>query len=333
LGGLVLLTLLAILLGLGSGPVALSPREVVLALIAGEDPALAGDRFIVWELRLPRVLGALLVGAVLAQCGAAMQGLFRNPLADPGLIGISAGAAVGAISSLLFLPAWLPTGHPLGVLQLPLAGLLGGWVTALLVYKTGSLGGRVSVTAMLLAGIAINAFAGALTGLFIFLADDQQLRSINFWMLGSLGHISWQSLLYFTPLLLIALIGLASYARPLDAMLLGEAEAYHLGFDVTRIKRGIIFFIAAGVGAAVALTGVIGFIGLVVPHLLRLVLGPGHRCLLPAAVLLGAALLILADAAARVIAAPAEMPIGILTALLGTPFFFALILRSRHFNA
>jgi iron complex transport system permease protein len=169
-----------------------------------------------------------------------------------------------------------------------------------------------------------------LIGLFIFVADDQQLRSINFWMLGSLGHISWSTLVWFCPLLILSALGLARYANALDALLLGESEAYHLGFDVRRIQRATIFFISAGVGAAVALTGVIGFIGLVVPHLLRLLFGPGHRLLLPASALLGGTLLVLADTGARVIVAPAELPVGILTALIGTPFFFFLILKSRH---
>jgi iron complex transport system permease protein len=289
-----------------------------------------GAEFVLFELRLPRVMAAILVGAVLAQSGTAMQGLFRNPLADPALIGISAGAAVGAISSLILIPESFRSASPLGHLQMPLAGLIGGWVTAVAVYKTGNRNGRVSVTAMLLAGIAINAFAGALTGLFIFVADDQQLRSINFWMLGSFGHVSWSNLIWFFPLLLLSIIGLSRYAQALDALLLGESEAYHLGFDVRRLQRSIVFFISAGVGAAVALTGVIGFIGLVVPHLLRLILGPGHRMLLPAAALLGASLLLAADTGARILVAPAELPVGILTALIGTPFFFFLILKSRH---
>jgi iron complex transport system permease protein len=332
LSGLALLLVATALLALSSGAASVELKGVFKDWIQGTDHA-ASASFVLFELRLPRLLGAILVGAVLAQSGAAMQGLFRNPLADPALIGISAGAAVGAIASILLIPESLRAQQPFGLLQMPLAGLLGGWLTAVAVYKTGNRGGRVSVTGMLLAGIAINAFAGAIIGLFIFVADDQQLRSINFWMLGSLGHISWGTLTWFSPLLILSMFGLFRYTHALDALLIGEAQAYHLGFDVRRIQRAIIFFIAAGVGTAVALTGVIGFIGLVVPHILRLLFGPAHQLLIPASVLLGGILLLLADTGARVAVAPAELPVGILTALIGTPFFFFLILKNRHLAA
>jgi iron complex transport system permease protein len=328
-GGLALVLLGTALLALTTGAASVDLSGVWKDWKDGTTQA-AASKFVLFELRLPRVIGAILVGAILAQSGAAMQGLFRNPLADPALIGISAGAAVGAIASMLLIPESFRAQHPLGLLQMPLAGLLGGWLTAVAVYKTGNRGGRVSVTGMLLAGIAINAFAGAVIGLFIFVADDQQLRSINFWMLGSLGHISWGTLAWFSPLLIASMFGLCRYTHALDALLIGEAQAYHLGFDVRRIQRAIIFFIAAGVGTAVALTGVIGFVGLVVPHILRLVFGPAHQVLIPASAFLGGILLLLADTGARVVVAPAELPVGILTALIGTPFFFFLILKNRH---
>lgn len=329
--GLGVLLLFALTHALGTGPVDL-PLGAILSSLLGQNELSGSQHFVFYEIRLPRILGALLIGAVLAQCGAAMQGLFRNPLADPALIGISAGAAVGAIASLILIPSDWVAGSPLATIRMPVAGLIGSWITALMVYRIGTHKGRVSVTSMLLAGIAINAFAGALTGLMIIVADDQQLRSISYWMLGSLAHLSWSTLAWICPLLLLSMLGLLRCRQALDALLLGEAEAYHLGFNVKAIRTSIIFLISAGVGAAVATTGVIGFVSLVVPHLLRLAIGPRHCWLLPASALLGSSLLLFADSGARVIAEPAELPIGILTALFGTPFFFFLILRSRHFT-
>lgn len=321
---------LAGLAGLALGPVSLGWNDLWASLIR-EDTAAAGTDIILWQLRMPRVLGAILIGAILAQSGAALQGLFRNPLADPGLIGVSSGAAVGALTSLLIVETFFPEmADGLGKFQLPLFGLAGGWVAAVLVYRIGSLGGRVNVAGMLLAGIAINAFAGAVMGLLIFVADDQQLRSINFWMLGSLGHLSWDGLAFFGLLIGISLFGLHRLIRPLNALLLGEAEAYHLGVDVERVKKQAVFFIALGVGTAVSMAGLIGFIGLVVPHLIRLTLGPDHRGVVPGSMILGAAVLLFGDLGARTLAAPAEVPIGILTALLGTPFFLYLMISNRH---
>lgn len=325
-----LAVLVAALLGLAIGPVSLGWQELWASLFrTGE--AEAGTDIILWQLRMPRVLGAILIGAILAQSGAALQGLFRNPLADPGLIGVSSGAAVGALTSLLIVETFFPgLADSLGKFQLPLFGLAGGWVAAMLVYRVGSLGGRIDVAGMLLAGIAINAFAGAVMGLLIFMADDQQLRSINFWMLGSLGHLSWDGLAFFALLIGISLFGLHRLIPPLNALLLGEAEAYHLGVDVERVKKQAVFFIALGVGTAVSMAGLIGFIGLVVPHLIRLMLGPDHRGVVPGSMILGAVVLLAGDLGARTLAAPAEVPIGILTALLGTPFFLYLMITNRH---
>jgi iron complex transport system permease protein len=260
--------------------------------------------------------------------GAIMQGLFRNPLADPGLVGVSSGAAVGAVTVLVLgsvaSVAWLADER-----VLPLAAFLGALVTAAIVQSLSRSSGITSVATLLLAGIAVNALAGSLMGLGTFFSSDAQLRSLSFWMLGSLGAASWKTLLWTLPLCGVLLVGGMRYASTLNALALGEAEAGHLGVGVERMKRHLILLTAAGVGACVAFTGIIGFLGLVVPHLARLWLGPDHRTLLPASALLGAVLLVLADALARTLAAPAEIPIGILTSLFGSPFFLWMLLRER----
>jgi iron complex transport system permease protein len=282
---------------------------------------------VLWGIRLPRVVLGVLVGAGLSVSGAAMQGLFRNPLADPALVGISSGAALGAVVTIVLGTA-LPDGwaEMAGPFLLPLAAFAGGALATLLVYRLATSGGRTSVATMLLAGVAINAVAGAGTGLMTFLADDDQLRDLMFWTLGSLGGATWTRLAVVAPLILIGVAVTLPLARPLNALLLGEAEAGHLGIDTQRVKRRVITLAALVVGAATAVSGIIGFIGLVVPHLLRLALGPDHRLLLPGSALLGADLL------ARTVVAPAELPIGIVTALVGGPFFLWLLLRDRQRN-
>ncbi|MFZ5959936.1 FecCD family ABC transporter permease [Pseudomonas knackmussii] len=286
-------------------------------------------QLIVGQLRLPRALMGLLVGALLALCGVAMQGLFRNPLADPGLIGVSSGAALGAALAIVFGAAIGGLPALLSPYLLSLCAFLGGLAVTWLVYRLGRRDGQTSVATMLLAGIALTALASALIGLFSYLADDATLRSLTFWNLGSLNGASYPRL---WPLLVVGVLVAAWLPRRVDALnalLLGESEARHLGFDVERLKVELIFCTALGVGAAVAAAGMIGFIGLVVPHLLRLVVGPDHRRLLPASMLGGAILLLLADLLARLALAPAELPIGIVMALIGAPFFLYLLLRSR----
>ncbi|WP_371370536.1 FecCD family ABC transporter permease [Pseudomonas sp. QL9] len=286
-------------------------------------------QLIVGQLRLPRALMGLLVGALLALCGVAMQGLFRNPLADPGLIGVSSGAALGAALAIVFGAAIGGLPALLSPYLLSLCAFLGGLAVTWLVYRLGRRDGQTSVATMLLAGIALTALASALIGLFSYLADDATLRSLTFWNLGSLNGASYPRL---WPLLVVGVLVAAWLPRRVDALnalLLGESEARHLGFDVERLKTELIFCMALGVGAAVAAAGMIGFIGLVVPHLLRLLVGPDHRRLLPASMLGGAILLLLADLLARLALAPAELPIGIVMALIGAPFFLYLLLRSR----
>lgn len=283
---------------------------------------------IIMDIRLPRLILALLVGASLAILGAVMQGLFRNPLADPSLIGVSGGASVGA--SIVIVAAGGAMLSPLaGLSMVALGALIGGATTTLVVYRvaTSSLG--TSVTTMLLAGIAIGAIAGAFNSLLSYFSDNQMLRQISVWQMGNLGGANWQKVSIMASVSLIIFSLLPSQARSLNALLLGESEARHLGIDVQRIKRQLIFLTALGVGVSVALAGLIGFVGLIVPHMVRLLIGPDHRALLPASALAGASLLLIADSIARVVVLPAELPTGILTALLGAPFFVALLLKQR----
>lgn len=283
---------------------------------------------IIMDIRLPRLILALLVGSVLAILGAVMQGLFRNPLADPSLIGVSGGASVGA--SIVIVTAGGAMLSPLaGLSMVALGAFIGGVITTLVVYRvaTSSLG--TSVTTMLLAGIAIGAIAGAFNSLLSYFSDNQMLRQISVWQMGNLGGANWQKASLMAAVSLIIFSLLPSHAKSLNAFLLGESEARHLGIDVQRIKRQLIFLAALGVGVSVALAGLIGFVGLVIPHMVRLLIGPDHRALLPASALAGASLLLIADSIARVVVLPAELPTGILTALLGAPFFVMLLLKQR----
>lgn len=278
------------------------------------------------SIRAPRIVLAILVGSVLAISGAAMQGLFRNPLADPALIGISSGATLAAVAVIVLEATVLyEFSQWAGLYSLPIAAFAGGFVATWLVYHFATVGGRPDISSLLLAGIAINALAGSATGLLIYLADDEQLRTITFWTMGSLSGASWPQLLAASPFFLITLICLPFVSRALNAMLLGEAEAAHLGFSVQQIKTITIFLVALGVGATVSFAGIIGFVGLVVPHLLRLWFGPDHRSLLPCSAILGAILLLAADLLARTVVMPAELPIGIITGILGGPFFLWLL--------
>jgi iron complex transport system permease protein len=331
LGGFLALTVLFSLTSGASDASALGlVREWLFGSSAGDAALSARDRLIIYEIRLPRVVMGALVGAALAVSGAVMQGLFRNPLADPGLIGVSAGAGLGAVSMIVLgTGALAPLSALLGAFSLPMAAFVGGLVTTLVLYQVATRRGQTSVATMLLAGIALAALAMAVTGVLIFMADDRQLRDLTFWSLGSLAGATWQKIAAVGPVIVLALAAMPFLARGLNALALGEATAGHLGIPVQRLKYTAIVGVAAAVGAAVAVSGGIGFVGIVVPHLLRLMIGPDNRYLLPASALLGSALLLLADAVSRTIVAPAELPIGIVTALAGAPFFLWILLRKR----
>ena len=334
--GLLVLLGFVCVVSLGTGAIAIPPSQVIAILGHQLQLPLPWDfephhHAIIISIRLPRVLLGVLIGGGLAISGAAMQGLFRNPLADPGLIGVSSGAAVAAVAVIVLGSTALDFAiHALGPFALSIAAFGGGAATTFLVYSLSLVHGRVAVSTMLLAGIAINAVAGAITGIFTFIADDAQLRSLTFWSLGSLGGATWPVVGATAPLICFSSLAALRYARPLNALLLGEDEAGHLGYRIEHLKRSLVLLVAAAVGAAVAVAGIIGFVGLVVPHLLRLTLGPDHRLLLPGSALLGASLLLGADLIARVVVAPAELPIGIVTAIIGGPFFMYLLQRGRR---
>ncbi|MCL6539032.1 MAG: iron ABC transporter permease [Roseiflexus sp.] len=326
---LILALAVAVALGAGIGPVVVPP-DVMLAILLRKTgilldvPVSVQQEAIFWTIRLPRVALGVLAGAALAVSGALLQGVFRNPLADPGLIGVSSGAALGAVAVIVLGIS------SLGLMTLPLAAFLTGTATTFFVYRLAQRHGRTDVATLLLVGLALNAMAGAATGLLTYLADDAQLRSIVFWTMGGLGGALWETVLVAAPWIAVSLALAPRLGRALNLFALGETEARHLGIEVEQVKRAAILLSALATGTAVALVGPIGFIGLIVPHIVRLIAGPDHRLLLPACALGGASLLVLADLVARTMAAPAEVPVGLITACTGGPFFLALILRARR---
>jgi iron complex transport system permease protein len=323
-----LLATMTISAGIGAFPIP-SADVLAVALHALGIPVSASftpqQEAVLLGIWLPRVVLAAMVGASLALSGAVLQGLFRNPLADPALIGVSSGAALAAAATIV-----LGAAGALGGMLLPLCAFGGGLAATLFIYALAQRGGSTILTVMLLAGIAVNALAMAGIGLFSFLSTDEQLRNISFWTLGSLASASWGLLATLLPFIGVGLTVLMRLAAPLDALALGEAQARQLGVEIRRVKRAAVLSGALLVGALTAVTGVIGFVGLVAPHMVRLACGPSHRVLLPASALVGAILVLMADSVARVVVAPAELPLGVLTAMAGAPFFLTLLLRSRE---
>ncbi|MGH8444800.1 MAG: FecCD family ABC transporter permease [Solimonas sp.] len=326
---LIAAALAALAWALASGPVAIGAGQIVAALLGHRDGLSAAQQTVLFDLRLPRALAGLVIGGALAVAGCTFQAVLRNPLADPSFIGVSGGAAVAAAASLAGLglfPA-LPLSPQLLV---AIAALLGGLGTAALVMRIARVDGDAQPITLLLAGLAVNAFAAGLLGLIAYGANDPTLRAITLWLFGSLGRAGWPELTVALPVIIVAAGLLWRDAPALNALLLGEAEAAHIGIDVARLKRRAIGLAVVCTALAVALAGVIGFIGLMVPHLLRMLLGPDHRALLPLSFAGGAALLAGADTVARLALQPAEVPVGIVCALLGAPFFLALLLRWRR---
>jgi iron complex transport system permease protein len=315
----------ALVLALGSGAVAIPPATVIATLLGAHDDAQTS--LVIWSLRVPRALLGIIAGAGMGIAGAAMQGLMRNPLADPGLVGVSSGAALAAAVVVVFGERAMSTGGWAAAALLPVAAFTGAVLTTALVYAASRRNGRSSVTLMLLSGIAINALALSGIGLLMFMGSDAQIRTFTFWTLGSVAGATWPGVIAAGCAVGLALFALSRKAGPLDALALGEAQAAHLGVAVGPLNRSCVVLIALSVGATTALTGSIGFIGLIAPHVARRLVGPGHRQLLPASALAGALLVLLADSAARTWAAPAELPIGVLTALFGAPFFMFLLRR------
>ncbi|ATP59257.1 Fe3+-siderophore ABC transporter permease [Pedobacter ginsengisoli] len=286
-----------------------------------------------FNLRLPRVLLGSLIGAALGVSGAVIQGLFRNPLAEPGLIGISSGATLFAVIMIVLeINIFKNLTGTLNFYALSIAAFIGAGVTTMMVYRIAMKNGKTVITTLLLAGLAINALANSFIGLMTYLATDAQLRNITFWNLGSLGGASWQTVSALLPFVLIPIIILPFFAKSLNALVLGESQALHMGINVKVVKRMIIILATMAVGASVAMAGIIGFIGLIIPHIIRMTFTADHRIVIPGSALLGGALLTGADLIARTIVAPAELPIGILTAMIGVPVFIYIIISEKNKN-
>lgn len=325
--GVFLVALLTIttLLSLATGAFRISLSD--LFGIIGDGPsrdsseAVAHNVF--WQVRLPRIVLAIIVGASLAVAGVIMQGIFRNPLAEPATVGVSAGAAVGAVIAIIVGLNQLPLG-------VQLAAFLGGTLSTALVYVLSRSDGKTEVVTLILTGIAINAFAGAVIGFAVFVADDDEIRSVTFWSLGTLGLATWKAVGVVIPLALLGMAMSAKFARVLDTLALGDRPATHLGVRVEPVRLQAIAVVGLLASSAVAATGMIAFVGLLVPHIMRIVLGPRHRHLLWTAALLGASVTLLADLAARSLLSPAELPLGVVTALIGAPFFLLLLRSTRR---
>ncbi|MDA0150567.1 FecCD family ABC transporter permease [Vibrio sp. LaRot3] len=312
------------------GPMNISFIDSLTSLFTTNNQLAPHINLVIHEIRFPRTVLCMLVGAILAVCGTVMQGLFRNPLAEPGIIGVSAGAALGAaIAIVLFGEISQAYPQLMNFAAVPIFAFFGGALTTIVVYHLGTSKMGTSVTIMLLAGVAISALSGAGIGYLNFIADDQMLRDLSLWSMGSLAGANWQNILLCSAALLVLLFCFMRKSLALNALLLGEAEANHLGIPVQKLKRQLILLTAVGVGVTVSVSGMIGFIGLVIPHLVRMLSGPDHRTLIPISALMGALLLTGADMFARVAVAPAELPVGIVTAIIGAPFFLYLLFQQK----
>lgn len=327
---LVLALVLAFWLGTSTGAAGTDwslPISSLIASFSTEQPNITEN--IVLNIRFPRVLMALLVGAALAVSGASLQGICRNPLADPGLLGISSGAAVGAVSVILFA-RYINIAETLRPYIIPFAAFLGAALTTFTVYRLAQVAGRLQIATLLLVGIAINALGAAIISGYSFIADDQSLRLITFWLMGSLASATWATvcILFFS--LGVALYIIYRQRHAINLMLLGEENAEFSGVDVDAVKRHLLWMNALIVGVAVAFSGIIGFIGLVVPHILRVQSDTNYRYLIVNSALLGAALLAVADVTSRLVIMPSELPVGILTSLIGAPFFILLLIQQKR---
>ena len=328
--GLGAAVLVAALISAGVGQMQVSVSEILasishrIGLGWGELPTHPHAESALWAIRFPRVLMAIIVGGALAAAGVMMQGVFGNPLAEPSVVGVSSGAGAFACTSialgLTFFGPWTTV----------VAAFVGGLVATGLVYVTARHGGRTEVVTLVLTGVAINAIAGAVIALMTFLGDTSAREEIIFWQLGSLNGTLWVNVGIAGPIALAGILLAFTMTRKLDLLALGERPARHLGVNVEALRKQVIVIVAFLTSAAVAFAGIIGFVGLVVPHILRMALGPGHRMLLPASVLGGSLLMLAADTAARTLVTNADLPIGMLTALVGGPFFFWLIRRTRR---
>lgn len=335
-GLLSVLLLGAILFSIGTGAMHISPLELV-GIIANKLGLISPysyneqQELVFWIIRLPRICLGILIGAGLGIAGASLQGLFRNSLADPGLIGISSGASLFAVLFIVLNTTYLkPLGALLGSYALSIVAFFGAGFATFLIYRLSKSGGQTRVATMLLLGVAINAFSGGIMGLMTYLANDEQLRNLTFWNLGSLGGASWDTVVTLAPFVICTLFFSPRLAKSLNLIALGESQAAHLGVNLKSVKRQVILLATLAVGASVAVAGIIGFVGLIVPHIIRRAFGPDHYLVLPGSALGGAALLTFADTLSRTVVAPTELPIGVLTALMGTPIFVYMLLKEKR---
>lgn len=325
-----ILLIISMALNLTIGAFGISTNEILNTLFKPEENKIYYQ--VIMDIRLPRIILAILVGIAFGISGAMMQTLFKNPLADPGLIGVSAGASAGVVIFMLFgnfLPNFLYDGF-LSYLSLPFSAFLGAIITIFIIYKLSTVYNKVAVTVMLLAGIAINAMLGAIVGLFTYLSTEEELKSFTFWTMGSLADGNIKVIFTLIPIVLTTYLFAHNKKVELNLMLLGEDEAKNSGVNTEKLKKMIILFVSLSIGASVAFCGIIGFIGLVVPHIARLIVGSNHKFFIPLSAILGAFVLLWADSLSRTIIAPAELPIGIITAILGAPFFLWLLLKNRQ---
>tara|TARA_R110000737_G_scaffold255675_2_gene264719 strand:+ start:569 stop:1654 length:1086 start_codon:yes stop_codon:yes gene_type:complete len=334
LSSLVALLVCTMFISLRVGALGISVGQIVNILLhnLGLDVAEVSSRdsAVLLSIRLPRLVLGVAVGGALGISGAALQGLFRNPLVEPGIIGISNGAALMAVVVLVFGPSLALFLTPdLTTWLLPVAAFSGSLAATYIAYQFSKGAYQTDVTILILAGVAITALCAALMGIVIFHSNETALRSFTFWSMGDLSGASWDKIGFAIWLIVLPAVALIGQSQALNAMALGESEARHLGVEVEKIKHRIILLSALAVGASVAMAGAIGFIGLVVPHILRMAFGPDHKLILPASAIGGAILLTVADMIARTIVAPTELPIGIITALMGTPFFIWMLASAR----
>ncbi|MFC1786652.1 FecCD family ABC transporter permease [Halobacteriota archaeon] len=308
------------------------PSLVVLKMLASKLPLVdslvapswsVAEETIIFQIRLPRIVLGVLVGAALGVAGTAMQGLFKNPMADPYIIGISSGAALGATFAIVF---GLGT---LGMYTIPLVAFIGAAAAIFLVYNIASVGGKLPVGTLLLAGIAVSLFLSAITSFMMYISGEK-LHGIVFWLMGGLWASSWDRVLMSFPLIFVGTTIIYIFARDLNVMLLDEEPAQHLGVDVEGLKKIIMISTSLITASAVAVSGIIGFVGLIIPHTMRILVGPDHRILLPCSALVGGIFLVWADTLARTIIAPTEIPVGIITALFGAPFFIYLLRKRKR---
>ncbi|MGQ0464066.1 MAG: FecCD family ABC transporter permease [Sporichthyaceae bacterium] len=327
---LVVLLLCAALASAGTGQLPVPPREVLgslfhrMGLNWGPMPTHPQGDSVLWNIRFPRLVMGLLVGAALGSAGAVMQGVFRNPLADPGIIGVSSGAAVGACAVIVY--GWTFA----GVFTIPAAAFCTALLTTMVVYKLSQRDGRTEVVTLILMGVAVAALSGAFVGWLVFTGDTAAREQIVFWQMGSFNGSRWESVGFAAPFIVAGVVGTLFMARRLDLLSLGENAARHLGVNVERVRLWAIVLVTLSVAAAVSFAGIIGFVGLVVPHLIRMAIGPAHRTLVPASAIGGALMLTVADLIARNAIDFADLPIGMITACVGGPFFLWLLVRARN---